>query len=390
MKLLLKTIVLIILLVICFGKSYSYDIENKNILILNSYDSENVWTKSQVNGILDTLKKSSLNYNLYIEYMDSKRFSDENHLKQIFNYLYNKYEKQEIDYIIATDDSAFSFLNNNSDAIFGDAKIVFSGLNYLYEMDRNKFTGIHEKIDIENNIEFALKIFPKTERIYLLGEDQVTTRSIALEVDEYLKDSIDIKVDIVLSKNVEFLRNSIEKYSENSIIFFTIFNMDDAGNRYSYEDGYKKIMSNVNIPVFSFWSFYDGLPIVGGYVNDAYLSGQDASLMLLELTDGKSPSEVDIQESQKVYKLNYDMLDNFGVANIKINEEIEYINKPNFIMGNYKMLTASVIIIIILLIIIAMLLYKNNNYSKENLRVLVECSKKQDEIKSSNQLESNK
>jgi len=382
-----KLMIVILVLTISAAVSYSYDEPSKNILILNSYDSENIWTKSQVDGILDTLNESEVNYNLYVEYMDAKRFNDDSHLKQIFNYLYNKYESQKIDYIIATDDSAFLFLNNNSSEIFGDTKIVFSGLNYLYEMDRSRFTGVYEKIDIKTNIEFALKLFPKTQNVYLIGEDQVTTRSIALEVNEYLRESYDINVEIILSKDVEFLKNNIKIFPDNSIVFFTIFNFDSEGNKYSYEDGFREIMSNVEVPIFSFWSFYDGLPIVGGFVSDGYLSGVSAGNMMKEIMSGKSISSIKISESKKVYKLNYETLKKFGIDSVKFEEDIEYINKPISFFENNRNLIIVFSTIVTLLCIIIFLLYRNNYYSKENVRVLTENNIIQDEINTKLEIE---
>lgn len=370
--------IVVLVIVMSVGIVYSYDDSNINILILNSYDSENVWTRSQIDGIVDTLNKNNVDYSLYVEYMDTKRFYEDSHLKQIFNYLYNKYIDQKIDYVIATDDSAFSFLNNNSEEIFGEAKLIFSGLNYIYEMDRSKFTGVYEKIDIKTNIEFALKLFPGTQYVYLIGEDQVTTRSIALEVNEYLGRNDGIDVEIVLSKDIEFLKSNIDIYPDNTIVFFTIFNLDDDGNRYSYEEGFEKVMSGVDVPIFSFWSFYDGLPIVGGYVSDGYLSGVDAANMLIEIFEGASVSSIEILESRKVYKLNYDILEKFNVNSEKLEEEIEYINKP---ISFFKKNRAIIIVfcsIIILLCIIILLLYRNNNYAKENVRVLTENKKIQE------------
>ncbi|MGB3368205.1 MAG: hypothetical protein WBA54_11995, partial [Acidaminobacteraceae bacterium] len=371
MKTCCRWIIVILLFIISAVVTYSYDESDKNILILNSYDSENIWTKSQVKAVIDTLNESDVNYNLYVEYMDVKRFSEDTHLKQIFNYLYNKYLDQKIDYIIATDDSAFLFLNKNSSELFGDAKIVFSGLNYLYDMDRSRFTGVYENIDIKSNIEFAIKLFPKTQNVYILGEDQVTTRSIALEINDYTSSGGYLNVEMILNNNVKFLKSQIEGFPENSIVFFTMFNMDDEGNRYSYESGFNKIMDNTEIPIFSFWSFYDELPIVGGYFSNAYLSGVDATLILLQIADGKSTDSIKISESKKVYKLNSKTLQSFGLSNIKLDETVEYTNKPISFIGKYKNLLMILILIVMLSSNIIILLYKNNFYSKENDRLVI-------------------
>ncbi len=51
-------------------------LEKKNILVLNSYSENFEWTYDIMYALKDRLEKSSLSVDLYIEYLDSKRFPD--------------------------------------------------------------------------------------------------------------------------------------------------------------------------------------------------------------------------------------------------------------------------------------------------------------------------
>lgn len=378
----MKKVILSIVTIALFITITSYisfaDDEYTNILILNSYDSENVWTNAQIKGIEASLDELSANYNVFVEYMDTKRFTGENHNKHMFNYLHNKFEDTKIDYIISTDDNAFTFLQNNKDMLFGNIPVVFSGLNYLYDMDRTQYTGIVESIDVEGNIKFAKEMFPTVKRIYLVGQDQPTTRSIALEFADYYKTHSDIEIITILEEDTNILNQKLNQLEDSSVIFFMIFNNDSDGTYYSYQQGLEESVKDVNLPIFSFWSFYDGLDIIGGYVNDGYLSGFNAAKMIERLENGEHPENIEIKETEKVYKLNYNSLVRFGLENRIYDDDIVIMNKPLTIWEKHRNIIIIFSIIIMLLIVIIILL----NYSIKSHKSTITLLKENEEIQS--------
>lgn len=357
------TVIIIIILASC-SFSLSED-EYTNILILNSYDSDNVWTSAQVKGIEASLEELDGKYNVFVEYMDTKRFTGENHNKHIFNYLHNKFENTKIDYIISTDDNAFTFLQNNKETLFGGIPVVFSGLNYLYEMDRTQYTGIIESIDVEGNIKLALDLFPSTKRIYLAGQDQPTTRSIALEFSDYYRNHSQIEIITILEEDTKTLNRKLQQASDDSVIFFMIFNNDSDGSYYSYQQGLDESVKGIELPIFSFWSFYDGLDILGGYVNDGYLSGYNAAKIIGRLQHGERIESIEIKETEKLYKLNYDSLVKFNLQNMSFDGDVIIMNRPLTLWEEHKyVIIVFSVIIMLLVIIIALLNYSIRSHKK--------------------------
>jgi len=53
----------------------------KNILVLQSYHSGHEWSDREGNAILETLVKSDMKVATFLEYMDWKRYPDEQNLK---------------------------------------------------------------------------------------------------------------------------------------------------------------------------------------------------------------------------------------------------------------------------------------------------------------------
>lgn len=377
-KLITVLAVLYMMILLSYGFSIAED-EYTNILILNSYDSENVWTSAQVKGIEASLEELDGKYNVFVEYMDTKRFTGENHNKHMFNYLHNKFENTRIDFIISTDDNAFTFLQNNKETLFGDIPVVFSGLNYLYEMDRTHYTGIIESIDVEGNIKLAIDLFPNTTKIYLAGQDQPTTRSIALEFFDYYKTHREIEIITILEDDTETLNQKLKQAGEDSVIFFMIFNNDSNGRYYSYQQGLDESVKDIELPIFSFWSFYDGLDILGGYVNDGYLSGYNAGKIIGRLHQGEHPEAIDIKETEKLYKLNYESLVQFNLQDKSFNEDVVVMNKPLTLWERHKYVIIVFSVIIMLLIVIIILLNYSIRSHKKTIILLRENEEMQSE-----------
>ena len=103
--------------------SYAQSTEKKKVLILNSYHIGYKWTDDIVKAIQHVLSDKSIS--LYIEYMDTKRISDERYFQQLHEIYKLKYDKVKFDVIISSDDDAFNFLGKYRDDIFPNTPVVF-------------------------------------------------------------------------------------------------------------------------------------------------------------------------------------------------------------------------------------------------------------------------
>jgi uncharacterized protein YueI len=103
-----------------------------NILILNSYSVNFKWTRNELEGILNELKKikEKNNLNIYIEFMDTKLFRPTpKRVENFFNYISEKYKKIPFDIVITTDDNALNFVRNHlTSLLFINAKVFLQVL----------------------------------------------------------------------------------------------------------------------------------------------------------------------------------------------------------------------------------------------------------------------
>ena len=83
--------------------------ENKRVLILNSYHKGYLWSDNILMGIESEFAKQSPETELFVEYLDTKRFSPEE-MYPLLETLYMKKFGHEYDVVIAMDNNAFEFI----------------------------------------------------------------------------------------------------------------------------------------------------------------------------------------------------------------------------------------------------------------------------------------
>jgi len=125
--------------------SYAQESTKKKVLILNSYHRGYKWTDDITEGIESVFKAGNENVTLYIEYMDTKRISDEHCINLLYQIYKHKFRDTGFDVIISSDDDAFNFLREHRDEIFPGTPVVFCGVNYFKPTDlegHDLFTGV--------------------------------------------------------------------------------------------------------------------------------------------------------------------------------------------------------------------------------------------------------
>ena len=138
----------------------------KRVLVLHSYYKGYKWTDDEHRGISAALEPVLGVENVFVEYMDTKRFFEERYVSQLPEAYRRKYLDHRIDLIVATDDRALEFLVEHRDDVFPGTPVVFCGVNYFREeklKGRPLFTGVSEDVDVGASLDTALALHPGTQ-----------------------------------------------------------------------------------------------------------------------------------------------------------------------------------------------------------------------------------
>jgi two-component system, cell cycle sensor histidine kinase and response regulator CckA len=88
-----------------------------NVLYLNSYNNGYEWSDNIFEGIQEKFQNSGKNIYIQVEYMDSKRYHEENFLI-FFLIIINSNFATRFDLIIVSDNNAFDFINQHANELF--------------------------------------------------------------------------------------------------------------------------------------------------------------------------------------------------------------------------------------------------------------------------------
>jgi len=321
----------------CNGESAS------KILILNSYHKEYEWTDNIVKGVKDRLRKEKIKNDLYVEYMDSKRYFNEEYLQKLQDLYRFKYGKISFDVIICSDDNAFHFLREHRNELFPGCPVVFCGLNRMEDSFRRgmeNFTGLVEVFDVRPTIDLALRLFPTTEEIYVISDKTVTGRSNRKKVEDVTGVYSDqVRFEFLDSADYSLgeLKSRLQLLPRNSIVIYLDFFRDRLDRYYSYPETLPEMSEICPAPMFCLVDLYLEHGPLGGKLNSGYYQGSNAAGMAVSILKGIPASEIGISyKSPNRYMFDYDQMKRFNIKITELPPDTILINPPDSLYYRYK------------------------------------------------------
>ncbi|WP_072680409.1 ABC transporter substrate binding protein [Arcobacter sp. LA11] len=337
--------------------------DKPKILILHSYHQSYKWT-SDINNGIHSIFNDLTKIDLYVEYMDTKKYIDESYYNILTEIYKKKYSNIKFDLIISSDDNAFNFLKKHNFTLFKNSPVVFCGTNYLKEESLKgfpNFTGVNEKADLEENYNLILKLHPNTKKIYTITDTTKTGQLIKNEVKTVTKKYKDKKIEFPIIDDVTFpeLIKKVQKFQKDSVILFTFFFRTKDNKFLEYYKAIEGVDKNSNIPIYGLWDFTLNHGIIGGYLTSGYFQGQAAGKIASKILDGRDVKSIPILEkSPNEYIFDYKQIKKYKVDESNIPFGSIFINKKDSLMDLYfkEIVALTIIFILMILFIITLLI----------------------------------
>ncbi len=297
------------------------EVRGKSVLVLHSYYKGYRWTDEEGRGIDSILIPELGASNVYIEYMDTKRFFGPGALERFPEIYRRKFTAHHFDVIVATDNNAFDFLRSYRDELFPGIPVVFCGVNYFKEGDlqgHRLFTGVSEEADVKDTLDLALRLHPETRNIYVVNEVSETGQTAHNEV---------VKLIPYYAPRVNF--TFLEDYSmpdllvrlaalpENSLVFYSFFSHDRTGRFFEYDQSATAIARASKVPIYGAWDFNLGYGMVGGKLISGFYQGVAAGKIALRVLRGEDPDSIPVvrftPDRPNRYMFDYVQLRRFGI-----------------------------------------------------------------------------
>ncbi len=314
--------------------------ENKKaILYLNSYHKGYHWSDEITQGIEDQINQTP--YDLYIEYLDTKRQYSDSYKQELLEVIKLKYHRLNYDIVITSDDNAFNFYLDNR-SLFKDVPMVFCGVNYLKKEQLNQFhqmTGIAETGEIKQNIQLIQELHPQVQRVLVIGDDTPSGRSVQAEVRRIQRQLTHstLKLDLLYDVDMQSLWDTLQTLKQNTVVLYTFFARDNQGEFAEFDEMAANIMRYSNVPVYSAWDFNFGRGIVGGYITSGYMQGQYAAQKALQILDGRPVDEIPVTyKSPQTLIFDYGAVQRNDIHLKRCSSPYELVNEPKSFWYVYR------------------------------------------------------
>ena len=317
---------LAVLLTAVSPRGGAQEIDQKRVLILNSYHNGFEWSDRIMEGLKETLGK---NYLCYIEYMDTKRFPYETQVGRVRGYLQGKYPSGFFDIIVTTDDNALKFLLEYRDELWPGVQAVFCGVNDFHpalSRNRNWLTGLLEKNDHVKTIRSALMLFPSTERI-LVVTDNTTSGKAQLETMRVLADSefADLEFEYLNEDGnvtLDRVRRALAEAPSGTVVYFSDLNLDGNLEYLDYRNYLDDLTREYPVPVFVHSDFLFGHGTVGGMINSGYHQGTYAGRTAERILRGERTEDIPVlKRSPNRYMFDARALERFSISERRLPED---------------------------------------------------------------------
>jgi two-component system, sensor histidine kinase len=267
------------------------------IVAIHSYQPGYSWTDRQLSGMMDALDDEVGRNRVFHEFLDAKRVEWGAGYVQYLDYLDFKYGKNQILALVVTDDHALNCALRYRERRGKDFPVFFSGIN-VTSVDElpmvEAMTGVIENLDVQQTVDFALRHFPSTKSIYVLGEYSLSGDLIFEGVARRLELPDGVALvrlqDLPFSDQLAFL-SSVDG---EAMILVLPYSRDGAGAILDQADAVEQLASSVRIPVWISYHFSLCESMVGGWIFDSYDHARRMGQQLKQYLEGTPIEEIPV------------------------------------------------------------------------------------------------
>jgi PAS domain S-box-containing protein len=332
----------------------------QEILILNSYHPGYAWSDDEQTGIIDVFRAKNKNWVPVIEYLDLRRLPDRRHLTGLRKLFRFKYQNKKFSVVIAMDNPALEFAVDNQSELFGNAPIVFCGINnYSPSLlkGRTDATGIVESIDIAGTIEVMLRLHPATQEIFSPHDYTASGLAVRKELEALAPRFAKVRFRFNDPLTMEELLEDLERLPKDSLVLEIGFITDKSGRTFDISETTELFYEHSPVPIYSTYEQRLGFGIVGGKLLNPRIHGTNAARIALRVLAGEKASAIPVvSESDSQFMFDYKIMSRFGIPLSALPKGSIVINKPvSFYAAHGVVIQTALGIIVFLLIVIFLL-----------------------------------
>lgn len=270
-------------------------LENKNVLILNAFESNVPAFEKTNQGLSAALQSGGIGIrNQFYEHLDLVRNPGPENRRVLVELLRQRYGRRKIDFIITLYPEALKFLLEECQAIFSDAPVLALYLPQGFELPETGRRIIPHLVvpDLKRTLKIALKLVPNAAHVYVAGGTHPLDRWLENMAREDFKTwEGRLEFHYLSDLPLEEILATVSSAPSESIVFITAFGKDANGKYQTTVEVSQQLASVSEAPVFGFLDTLLGHGIVGGSLLSFEYIGTRAGEMVLDILRGTRYAE---------------------------------------------------------------------------------------------------
>lgn len=279
------------------------DLHGRRVLLLYSYHPGFPTTGKIHDGVFSVLAPKGIQIDE--EFMDARHLTDADSADRYRDWLaYRLARKPRYDLVIAADDAAFNLATDYGTQLFGNAPVVFLGVNNVEravaQRGSPRETGIVENVSIPETFALARRLMPGLQRVVVIADDSPGGRADLQTLRAKQKFGFpDIAIEVADLTQISWdqLASRLARLNPDEAALLLAAYHDTNGQPRSFEDGVDWIVKHASAPVLHLWEHGLGRGLLGGYVMSHREHGLLAADMALRILNGAAPNTIPIRDT---------------------------------------------------------------------------------------------
>jgi signal transduction histidine kinase len=291
----------------------------KDVLILNEVGLSHVLTDLITQEIVSEIRSTTGEVEFFSENLELVYVADKLTFSDREDWLVKKYGGRKFGAVVAVGPDTIRFLANYPLTLFTDVPIVICGSSVdqagTATLD-SRFTGTWQKLEPGRTLGAALRLFPNTRHVFVVGGSSFYDREAISATKQLLisfqpKTEFSFLIEMEMGKLLQELRN----LPENSIVLYISFFQDSVGNKFlNATKALPMVARAANAPVFGMSDTYLGHGIVGGDLMNFREQGKVTARIVSELLEGKKAESIPIETIPSRFMFDWNELKRWQVS----------------------------------------------------------------------------
>jgi PAS domain S-box-containing protein len=289
---------------------------------------------------------------IYNEYLDLSRFSDDRSQQLIADFLRQRYADRKIDVVIPGLGHALDFVLKYRSQVFSEVPVGFCAVEQSEIAARRlapDVIGVPMQFDLASTLDEALRLHPKTRHVYVVAGVANYDAAWEAEARRLFRPYEDKREFVYLSGlTMHELLSRAANLPKHSIIYYLHVFQDGAGRILVPAEVVEQLAAVANALIYGHVDSFIGRGIVGGRTMSFENSGRIAGRLALRILNGERPESIGVSEpGENAYEFDWRQLRSWGIDESHLPPgSIVHFKQPSF-WDLYKWHTVAVFSLVI-------------------------------------------